>query len=396
MTTKLLGVDDASGEGDHGQDYLVLLRFQALTNGNMTEFKLKGGTIGCNAKIGLYSDNSGEPDTLITGMNTGQQVSAGTFSTLSFTSTYLTAGTYYWLAFICNANGVRYTGSGSATRRYKAYTYSSFGFPSSLSGLSSDTYGAVIAGWGNSILILSLSSISQPVSYGSPKLSLTIKPSSILQALAYGIPVVLTSAKTIQPLSIVQLIVIGTPSLRYPQIISPTSIVLPVAIGTPWVGIFGFIKTQSTVQQISIGSPTILKYVWHVILDGQYVTETTGVNRAYIIGRDQYGNPVYGTAVDSTELDLVGERLDFQQELAIPTDSQAESMASAVLSKMRLNKARGVILIPTNCGQELFDTVQISDLGANQYTVKLRVVGIRFEYNQKQARFEHRLILGLP
>jgi hypothetical protein len=100
--------------------------------------------------------------------------------------------------------------------------------------------------------------------------------------------------------------------------------------------------------------------------------------------------------VDSTELDLVGERLDFQQELAIPTTYQAESMASAVLSKMRLTKTRGVILIPPNCGQELFDTMQISDSGANQYAVKLRVVGIRFEYNQKQARFEHRLILGLP
>jgi hypothetical protein len=151
---------------------------------------------------------------------------------------------------------------------------------------------------------------------------------------------------------------------------------------------------RSIIQQISIGSPTILKYVWHVILDGQYATETPEKNRMFVIGRDAYGNPVWGEAQDSTEIGLVGERLDFQQELAIPTTAQAADVASAVLSKMRLMGKRGVILIPPNCGQELFDVVQISDFGANQSAVKFRVLGIRFEYNPKQARYRHKLILG--
>jgi hypothetical protein len=224
----------------------------------------------------------------------------------------------------------------------------------------------------------------------------TIAPSSISQPVAYGTPTVLTSALSIQPSSIVQQVVIGTPALRYPQSISPSSIIVTIAYGTPSVGIFGIIKPESTVQQIVIGSPTILKYVWHVILDGQYLTETPETNRSFVIGRDQYGNPVYGTAVDSTELALVGERLDFQQELAVPTEALAEDMAEAVLVKMRLTGNRGVIFIPPNCGQELFDVVQISDSGANQSAVKFRVVGLRFEYNPKQARYQHKLILGAP
>ena len=134
----------------------------------------------------------------------------------------------------------------------------------------------------------------------------------------------------------------------------------------------------------------------HVILDGQYTTETPEINRAFVIGRDAYGNPVWGEAQDSTEIGLVGERLDFQQELAIPTTAQATSTAEAILSKMRLTTKRGVILIPPNCGQELFDTVELSDAGANQAAVKFRVVGIRFEYSPKQAKYEHRLILGAP
>jgi hypothetical protein len=231
--------------------------------------------------------------------------------------------------------------------------------------------------------------------------SQTIIPTSIVQPISYGIPTVeVEEGLTIIPTSIVQAIAYGTPSLFYPQTIAPSSIIQAIVIGTPAVigGETGELRIfpTSTVQQISIGSPTILKYVWHVILDGQYNIESSEINRAYVIGRDVYGNPVYGTAVDSTELGLVGERLDFQQEPAIPTSSQAESMASAILSKMRLTGKKGVILIPPNCGQELFDVVQITDDGANQQAVSFRVVGIRFEYNPKQARYQHKLILGAP
>ncbi len=207
-------------------------------------------------------------------------------------------------------------------------------------------------------------------------------------------------AQTISPDSTVQAIAYGTPEVSIWGILKPTSIVQQIVIGTPTVEggtpSGQWILPPSVVQQISFGSPTILKYVWHVILDGQYNIESPAANRAYVIGRDVYGNPVYGTAVDSTELGLVGERLDFQQELAIPTEAKAGDVASAILAKMRLTGKRGVILIPPNCGQELFDVVQITDAGANQSTVKFRVVGFRFEYSPKQARYHHKLILGAP
>ncbi|MCJ7664203.1 MAG: hypothetical protein MUO24_08155 [Desulfobacterales bacterium] len=205
--------------------------------------------------------------------------------------------------------------------------------------------------------------------------------------------------QTLYPDSIVQPVAVGSPIVYFVGTVYPASIVQQIAYGVPTIlgGIpSGIIWPPSIVQQISIGSPTILKYVWHVVLDGNYITATPPTNRAYVIGRDVYGNPVYGTAVDATELGLVGERLDFQQELAIPTATQAEATANAILSKMRLTGKRGVILIPPNCGQELFDVVQLSDKGANQEAIKFRVVGIRFEYNPKQARYQHKRTLGAP
>jgi hypothetical protein len=305
----------------------------------------------------------------------------------------LLAGNYYWLAFNSSASVAGYDLSTGAIR-YKAAPYSGFSFPDPIgSGFASATNSnGVIAGWG--ILILSPSSINQPVSYGSPKFILSIKPASIAQPIACGTPTIIISGIVVSPQGTAVIISYATPTLRYPQTISPANIVQLVAVGTPWVGIFGFIRPESTIQQISLGGLTILKYVWHVILDGQYATETPGVNRAYIIGRDQYGNPVYGTAVNTDEVDLVGERLDFQPDPAIPTTAQAADVASALLSRMRLMGKRGVIFIPPNCGQELFDVVQISDSGANQTAVKFRVVGIRFEYNPGEALYLHKLILS--
>lgn len=395
MSVKLVGTDDGAVDGYVGTNYVLFLRYQAVSSGSMTLFYFKSGGTG-DVKVALYTDSNSEPGSLIAAMNTGQAVGTGWVS-VSFTSTSITSGTYYWLGICCDSDIVGYTGPGTATRRYKAVTYSTYTFPNPAgSGYTADTYGHRVAGWGNVPQTIIPSSISQSIGYGSPKLVLSIKPSSVLQGLAYGSPIVLTSIHIILPSSIIQVVAIGTPSLRHPQAISPLSTVQTVAVGTPWVGIFGFIKPQSTVQQISTGSPTILKYVWHVIWDGRYATETPGVNRTYVVGRDQYGNPVYGTAVNTDEVALVGERLDFQPDLAIPITAQAAEVASAVLSKMRLAGKRGVILIPPNCGQELFDAVQISDSGANQSAVKLRVVGIRFEYNPRQAKYEHKLILGAP
>jgi hypothetical protein len=380
MTIKLVGADDATGS-QQSVGYFTLCKFTAEATGYMTQFRVKSSVAG-NVKVALYADNGGEPGALITAMNTGQAVDGLGWNTLSFTSTLITIGTVYWLAFIFDIQGaVDYRTLAGATRRYKAGTYAGWTFPDPAgSGFSSTTgYADLEAGWGES--------------------GQTISPPGLSQPIAYGTPTVGISGIVISPQGIAVIISYGTPSLRYPQTISPAGLSVPIAYGTPSVtraGEEGVIYVPGHQQVIAYGTPTILKYVWHLILDGQYNTESPKINRAYVIGRDIYGNPVWGEAHDTDESGLLGERLDFQPDPAIPTTAQAADVAAAVLSKMRLTKARGVILIPPNCGQELFDVVQITDAGANQSAVKFRVVGLRFEYSPRQARYEHRLILGAP
>jgi hypothetical protein len=395
MTTgRLLGTE-TQGSVNLLANYLSVCQFTAEATGIVSAVRVYSLAAG-NVKVAIYADDGADSaGALITANSNGQTVAANQWNTLSIGDTPVVQGAKYWLATIMDTNGAMARSNDGANRDYRAATYSGFTFPDPAGGgwTAGDTL-ASTAGWG--VLVVIPLGISQPLNTGAPGLTLSLKPSGIAQSQSVGAPAVVTSAPVIYPPGIAQTVGVGVPSLIYPQVILPPGIDQPVAAGEPWLGILGYIRSLGVEQPVSIGSPILLKYVWHVVLDGRYNIESPDKNRFYIIGRDHYGNPVYGTAVDSTELDLVGERLDFQQELAIPTESQAASMAGALLSKMRLTGKSGVILITPNCGQEMFDVVQISDSGASQMAVSFRVVGIRFEYNPKRAVYQQILVLAAP
>jgi hypothetical protein len=148
VAIKLLGADDAADSSVSGANYFYLTKFTAEASGSMTEFRVKSSASG-NAKVAIYADNAGEPGALITAMNTGQAVSGGGWETLSFTSTPITSGTVYWLAFCMDTNYAIGMNSAGGTLRYKAGTYSTFTFPNPAgTGFSSLAYFGITAGWG--------------------------------------------------------------------------------------------------------------------------------------------------------------------------------------------------------------------------------------------------------
>lgn len=157
-----------------------------------------------------------------------------------------------------------------------------------------------------------------------------------------------------------------------------------------------YLLNTVTLNGVLQQEPTLAPPTDHLILDGQYSVDTPEVNRVLVVGRDTTGAALYGQAADVAEIDLVGQRLDFIQDLSITSAAQAVNVASAVLTRMALTKRRAIITIPPNCGQELWDVVEIADRGANQQAARYRVTGIRLEYNPKQAIYQQRLTLGAP
>ena len=146
--SKLIGADDATGSNG-GAGYFKLTKFIAQASGYVTHFKIKSGASG-NVKVAIYEDNGGSPGDLKTAMNTGQPVTAGQWNTLSFTSTDLTEGTSYWLAYIADTTGAGQFHTGGGSMKYKGgMTYGTFSFPNPAgTGFGAYTGYELVAGWG--------------------------------------------------------------------------------------------------------------------------------------------------------------------------------------------------------------------------------------------------------
>jgi nucleoid DNA-binding protein len=136
--TKLLGLDtDLSA--DTGAGYACFNKFIA-TAGTTNAIKAWCRT-SSNVKLALYSDNAGEPGTLLA--STTAAFTAGSLNSASISNVTLTNGVSYWLGVnVETSGGVSYESlSGTGIRRWKQIAYADWTFPSTYdgTGFSSDT-----------------------------------------------------------------------------------------------------------------------------------------------------------------------------------------------------------------------------------------------------------------
>ncbi len=132
----------------------------------------------------------------------------------------------------------------------------------------------------------------------------------------------------------------------------------------------------------------------HYLFDGSYQEQPYPFNRVLVIGRDADGNQVLGAAENTTEINLVGERLELKYLPHISTPALAAQVAAAALHKARLQAKDGFITLPPNCGVELFDIISIYDRPGCQEGTSFRVVGIKLVFNPREATCFQQLELG--
>ncbi|MHB8085603.1 MAG: beta strand repeat-containing protein [Dehalococcoidia bacterium] len=129
-SNQLIGPADSTATGRTSRNAFILDRFSATGTGNINVIRVKCWNSG-NVKVAIYADNTGSPGSLLAAVNTGTAVTPG-WNSIPITSTAVTAGTYYWLAFIMDYESVSYQQSGATTRWYSWLDYSSFTFPASV------------------------------------------------------------------------------------------------------------------------------------------------------------------------------------------------------------------------------------------------------------------------
>jgi len=128
----------------------------------------------------------------------------------------------------------------------------------------------------------------------------------------------------------------------------------------------------------------------HPLLAGRYADELAGANRAQV-----FGDGVFGERFDWAGVQSVYDRLAQVRDRNLTTVAQVESRADAVLRRASLEAATGEITVPVNCGQELYDAIEVTDAGAGLAAARRRVLGIALRYSTgERAMYEHRITLG--
>jgi len=133
----------------------------------------------------------------------------------------------------------------------------------------------------------------------------------------------------------------------------------------------------------------------HPILEGRYRKGAWELNRVQVEGYDPENEEQ--VVVDSFSWNQIArlyDRLNQLEDRNIDTVTKAEQRGEAYLRESEIESAGGTIHIPVNCGQQLFDVIDITDSRAGLTVEKKRVLGLTLIHNPRRGEYEQRLSLG--
>jgi len=136
---------------------------------------------------------------------------------------------------------------------------------------------------------------------------------------------------------------------------------------------------------------------FHTILKGTYPDNLT-TTHTQVSGDTQDEPPVHvrEAAFDWPLLALGIDNLAMQYDPNLEEPDQAQKRADALLRHVTLSAAKGLILIPPNVGQKLYDVVKVTDTRVGLADRNFRVLAIQTDYSRRQGIYTQRLVLCAP
>ncbi len=133
----------------------------------------------------------------------------------------------------------------------------------------------------------------------------------------------------------------------------------------------------------------------HPVFEGRYRVGAWELNRVQVEGYDPGSDePVVVDSFTWSEIDKLYDRLRQLEDKNIDTVAKAQQRGEAYLRQAEIESASGVIRIPVNCGQQLYDVIDITDSRAGLSAEKKRILGLILVYNPHRGEYEERLSLG--
>ena len=133
----------------------------------------------------------------------------------------------------------------------------------------------------------------------------------------------------------------------------------------------------------------------HSVFEGRYRQVGWGLNHIQVEGYDPgQGEAILVDTFSWGQLDRLYDRLKRVEDRNLDTAAKAGERGEAYLRQAEMEAVNGAILIPVNCGQQLYDVVDITDSRAGLETAKRRVIGLTLVYRPRRGEYQQRLLLG--
>ncbi|MFC1969522.1 hypothetical protein ACFLVF_03445 [Chloroflexota bacterium] len=133
----------------------------------------------------------------------------------------------------------------------------------------------------------------------------------------------------------------------------------------------------------------------HSLFEGKYRKGAWECNRIEVEGFDTVGgDPIIVNSFAWDEIDRADDRLRRVRDRNLDSAAKAQDRGDAFLREAEIESAGGGIRVPANCGQQLYDVIDITDGRAGLEAEKKRVLGITLVFNPGYARYEQWLALG--
>ncbi len=129
----------------------------------------------------------------------------------------------------------------------------------------------------------------------------------------------------------------------------------------------------------------------HAIVRGRYGTLRPPANRAQV-----FGDGPFVEGFDWPEIEDAHDRVRQAHDLNLDTVALAQERANAELRRLAMAALGGSLVVPPNCGQELYDVIAVTDAPAGLSAAKRRVMGLSLRYVRggSAPAYEQRLTLG--
>ncbi len=132
----------------------------------------------------------------------------------------------------------------------------------------------------------------------------------------------------------------------------------------------------------------------HRIRDGRYRKGPWGLNRVQVGGYDAGGALILADSFAWDEINRLYDRLRQIDDRNLGTVAETQQRGQAYLRQAEIKAAGGSILVPVNCGQQIYDVIDVTDARAGLGSEKKRVLGLVLVYQPERGEYSQRLWLG--